>query len=367
MESNKQPQLLTREVVDLAIRLLVLGALGYWCFELMRPFIAVIVWGAILSIALRPVYIWLERRLGGRSTPAAILIVVLGLAVIIGPVSVLGTSFAGSVAQLTAAAEQGRLDLPSPPASVAEWPLIGEYLYTLWDEASKNLETTLQRFMPQFKAVGGVLLSLAATVGVGVLQFIASTILAGIFLTQTASIDRGMKGLAERLSPTRGVGFVDMAASTVRNVARGVVGVSILQGLLAGIGFLLAGIPFAGLWTVICVFLAIIQIGPGLVIAGALIYAWTSLDTVTALLFTIWMVPVSVVDNILKPIVMSRGLPVPMLVILIGVIGGTLAHGIVGLFIGPVVLSLGYELMRMWLSGTVAPVDDEASSPAKPA
>ena len=139
-------------------------------------------------------------------------------------------------------------------------------------------------------------------------------------------------------------------------------GVAMLQGLLLGVGFLGAGIPFAGLWAVLCTFLTIIQVGPTLVVLGTVVYAWSTLGTVTALLFTIWIIPMMLLDNVLKPIFMARGLPVPMLVILLGVLGGTLAYGLVGLFIGPVVLAFGYELLRGWVAADEAPSSAESGS-----
>jgi predicted PurR-regulated permease PerM len=147
-----------------------------------------------------------------------------------------------------------------------------------------------------------------------------------------------------------GEGFVDLAGGTVRSVARGVVGISLIQAILFGIGAIFAGIPLVGLWTFIVLVLAIIQLGPGLVILPVIIYAWTTMDTFGAAILTVYMVPVMLLDNVLKPIIMGRGLPVPMLVIFIGVIGGTLAHGLIGLFVGPIVLALGYELGRAWIA-----------------
>jgi predicted PurR-regulated permease PerM len=128
----------------------------------------------------------------------------------------------------------------------------------------------------------------------------------------------------------------------------------LIQSILFGTGALVAGIPLAGLWTFIALILAIVQIGPSLVILPVIIFGWTSMETVNAALLTAYMVPVMLLDNVLKPIVMSRGLPVPMLVIFIGVIGGTMTHGLIGLFVGPIVLTLAYELGRAWIAAEMA-------------
>ncbi len=346
-------------VVDLAVRLMALGLLVAWCFVLLRPFVAVVVWGAILAVALAPVHVWMARRLAGRQGLAAVLLTLIGLVVILGPVSVLLTELAGNAASLLAALEAGTIEVPPPPSGVASWPLIGPPLSDVWTEASDNLEGVLQRNADSLRRAGGTLVRVAAGAGLTILQFIAAMILAGVFLPNAPAITAGLARLLDRLTPERGRGFVALAGATVRNVARGVVGIALLQGLLLGVGFLAAGIPLAGVWAVLCTFLIIVQIGPTLVVVGTLVYAWTALGTLTALLFTLWIVPMTLLDNVLKPIVMARGLPVPMVVILLGVLGGTLAHGIIGLFVGPVVLAFGYELMRGWVRA-----GDSAEGPA---
>jgi predicted PurR-regulated permease PerM len=159
-----------------------------------------------------------------------------------------------------------------------------------------------------------------------------------------------LNNFAARAAPRQGEEFVGLAGETVRNVARGVVGISLFQTILFGIGAIVAGIPLAGLWTFIALFLAIIQIGPNLVIIPVIIFAWSTMDTVSAAILTVYMIPVMAIDNILKPIVMGRGLAVPMLVIFIGVIGGTIAHGLIGVFVGPIVLALAYQLGKAWIT-----------------
>ncbi|MEO1089553.1 MAG: AI-2E family transporter [Pseudomonadota bacterium] len=353
----------TARGTDLAVRLVAVGLLGAWCFFLIRPFVAMIVWGGILGIALRPVFLWFERMLGGRSVPAAVLLTLLGLAIIIGPVGLLVASFATGVQTLAAAAAAGTLHLPEPPDFVLDLPLFGQQLHTLWAEASGNLEEFLQRHQSDLSGLLRLLVGMAATAGLTMLQFVGAMIIAGIAQTQADSIVAGLERLADRLTPERGRAFIGLTAATVRNVARGVVGISVLQGLLLGLGFLVAGVPFAGLLALLCVFLAIVQIGPTLIVVGVTVYVWVHMSTLTAVLFTIWIVPANVIDNVLKPIVMSRGLPVPMLVILVGVIGGTLVHGIVGLFVGPVILAMGYEMLRGWVqvAGPETPaVEDKA-------
>jgi len=240
--------------------------------------------------------------------------------------------------------------VPPPPPYVAEWPLIGGKLSAFWEAASIELAKTLTSIAPQLKETALTMLGAVGNVGIGVLQFAVAIIIAGFIYSRATGLHETLTKFAVRAAPKMGAGFVELAQGTVRSVARGVVGISLVQSILFGIGAMVADIPLAGLWTFLAFILAIVQIGPGLVIIPVIIFAWSTMDTVGAAVLTAYMVPVMVMDNFLKPMVMGRGLSVPMLVIFIGVIGGTLTHGLVGLFVGPVILALGYELGRTWLA-----------------
>ena len=334
--------------IDLIIRLFFLGLLAAWCFVLLRPFIALILWAAILAVALFPIFTYLKTRLGGRAKLAVTIITLIGIGIIVGPVSVMATVFVGDAQTFANNVAAGTVVVPPPPEGIATLPLIGEEINDIWQEAAVNLVNVLSRFEPQIKQLSQDLLLLAADTGLNILKFLLSIIIAAALMLNAEAIGRGLTRFLTKLSPDQGPAFLQLATSTVRNVTRGIIGVALIQTLLIGIGLIVAGIPGAGLLTLISLLLTIIQIGPGLIVLGALIYAWSTMGTLSALLFTIWMLPASLIDNFLKPILMASGLPVPMLVIFIGVIGGTLAHGIVGLFVGPVILSLGYELIRAW-------------------
>jgi len=334
---------------DVAIRLALVALVVYWSFLLLRPFIAILIWAAILSVALYPFYIWLKRVLGGRSTLASFLLTVLALVVLLGPISALGAALVENLSSIAIGVSEGTVKLPPPPPYVADWPLIGGQLSAFWQAASQELGETLASIEPQLKEAALKLLGLVGNIGLGVLQFTVAIVISGFAYSRAAGIQDSLKIFAARAAPRMGEDFVDLAGGTVRSVARGVVGISLIQSILFGVGALVAGIPLAGLWTFVALILAIVQIGPGLVIVPVIIYAWSSMETVSAVIFTAYMVPVMLLDNVLKPIVMGRGLPVPMLVIFIGVIGGTMTHGLIGLFVGPIILSLGYELGRAWI------------------
>ncbi|MGK7956388.1 MAG: AI-2E family transporter [Crocosphaera sp.] len=344
------------EIVDLIIRLFLIGLLLAWCFLLIRPFLGIILWGIILSIAIFPLYLWLKNRLGGKGKLAGVILTLLGVGVIIGPVSVIATIFVNNAQTFADKLATGGLAVPPPPEGIETWPVIGDRVNRIWELASVNLASVLSQFQPQLEALTKNLLYLAANIGVVLLKFILSIIIAGILVINSERLSSRIRQVFLRITPKQGQEFLQLATATIRGVTRGIIGVSVLQSLLIGIGFMIGGIPFAGLLTLLCLVLAIIQIGPGLVVFPSIIFAWSTMGTLTALLFTIWMVPCTLVDNILKPILMSKGLPVPTIVILIGVLGGTLVHGILGLFIGPVILSLGYELLVAWVNQDVQPV-----------
>jgi predicted PurR-regulated permease PerM len=335
---------------DIAIRLVLVALIIYWSFLVLRPFMSVLIWAAILSVALYPIYHWLIRVLGGRSTLASFLLTCLALVVLLGPVSTLGAALVGNLTGIATGLSEGTISVPPPPSYIAEWPLVGLKLSAFWESASLELGQTLAKFEPQLRDIARNLLGIVGNAGLALLQFAVAIIIAGFAYSRGAGTEKSLKKFAVRASPQMGEGFVDLAGETVRRVARGVVGISLIQAILFGTGALVAGIPFAGLWTFGVLILSIIQIGPGLVIIPVIIFAWTSLGTVSAALLTAYMLPVMLLDNVLKPIVMGRGLPVPMLVIFTGVIGGTVAHGLLGLFVGPIVLALGYELLRAWIA-----------------
>jgi predicted PurR-regulated permease PerM len=339
----------TSSFIEVAIRLGALALLLYWSLLLVSPFISIVIWSAVLSVALYPAFEWISLRLGGRRRLAAALVTILSLLVIVGPASWLALGLVDSVRLIAERLDLANLTIPTPSSSVKEWPLIGEPIYQFWDLASTNLSAALAQILPQLKPLGSSLLRIGADTGLGIIMFLVSIIVAGFLFSPGPAIVEAVKKFARRLNPTRGEEFVDQAGATIRAVSRGVIGISVLQALLAGIGLMVAGIPQASLITFAVLVLGIIQIGPSIVIIPVIIWSWTFMDTKSALLFTAYMVPVNLLDNLLRPLVMGRGLKTPMLVILIGVIGGTLAYGITGLFLGPIILAVIWELFVSWI------------------
>lgn len=339
-----------RTAVEAAIRIGLITLLLLLCLQIIRPFLFAVIWGVIIAVATHPVFVWLKQRLGGRDGLAAVLMTLFGLVLLIGPVGVLTDALIDNVMALGEALSDGRLQLPPPPATIAQWPLVGAPLAHVWQLASVNLEAALGEIAPQLRVVSSFLLAKIAGIAFGLLQIIIAVIVAGVLVVK-APAGRGVsEAVSTRLLGERGHEFMQLAAGTIRSVSRGVLGIAVLQALLAGIGLVAAGVPAAGLIAFFVLALSAIQIGPGIVLLPTIIYVFASADTLTAVLFAAWTVPVMLLDNFLKPILLARGVQVPMLVIFLGVVGGTLAYGIVGLFVGPVVLAVGYKVFVAWVS-----------------
>jgi len=271
------------------------------------------------------------------------------LLVMMVPVWLLADTFISGLAVLTEQVKTGHFLIPPPPASVETWPIIGKKLAALWAGAAQNLDKTLAQFAPQLKDLGMWLLSAAGQMGLAVLLFVASVIVAGVMLAYADWGGTLVRKIAMRLAPERGEELVHAAGTTIRSVFRGILGIAFIQSVLAGLGFLVAGIPGAGLWTFICFISCVVQIGTPPVMFPAAIYLWFTADTMTAVLFTVWTIFVGISDNLLRPFLLGRGAEAPLLVVLLGAIGGFIAMGVVGLFVGAVILTLGYKLFTTWL------------------
>jgi predicted PurR-regulated permease PerM len=330
------------------VRLGIIGLFAYWTMVLIAPFALIVIWSAILAVALFPMFQALSRLIGNRPVIAASIIVVGCLVLIIAPLALVAVNFADAVQALTGKLRTGNFTLPTAPAAIKEWPVVGERVHDTWNQIAGDLASTIIKFQAPIREVMGVVVAKLASIGGGVLSFVASIILSGLFLTWSVRLAAAIQVLASRIAGEKGVGFARLAGTTVRNVSRGVIGVAFLQTLLCGVCFAFFDIPARGALTFAVFMLCVMQLGPGLVLLPVAIWAWFSWPFATAFIFTCLAVPITVVDNILKPILMARGLSTPMPVILIGVIGGTLSHGLLGLFLGPVVLSVFYELLRAW-------------------
>jgi predicted PurR-regulated permease PerM len=349
--------------VDAAIRIGLLGLLLYWCLHVVGPFLSIGLWSAILTVALYPLFDWLARRLGSRRLAAA-LITVLCLMIVVGPVTWLGMGLIGTVEFAVRELDSNVSLIPMPADSVKDWPLIGEQVYQTWALAATDMRAILVEVAPWVKPFGGRLLNLAGTVVLGLAQFVAAIIIAGFLYAPGPQLAQTLRGLCQRIFGERSEEMLKLAGSTIRNVSRGVVGIAVVQSFLGGLGLLVAGIPAAGFLTFIALVLGIIQVGPTVLFIPIVLWSWTALETGSAVIFTAYMVAVSLVDNVLRPLVLARGLATPMPIIFVGVVGGTIAYGISGLFLGPIVLAVAWALLVAWIKNEGAEGGDTKSEPS---
>ncbi len=338
-----------KRALEASIRIGLIALLVIWCFEVVRPFIQPIVWGIILAIAIHPAYLRLGRVMGGRERLAATSLVVGSLLLLIVPSVMITTSLVESATELAGKLREGEVKIPPPPTAVADWPIIGGGLHALWAEASRDLEAALRQAQPLLKAIGRWMLSGGATAGFGIVMFALSIVIAGVLLSYGEQATDTARRIARRLVDERGDELVRLTGDTVESVTRGILGVALIQGLLAGIGMLVAGVPAAGLWALLVLLMAVVQIPTVLILGPIIVYVFATSSTTIAVLFAIWSLAVGFSDNVLKPMLLGRGVDVPTLVIFMGAIGGFILQGIIGLFAGAVVLSVGYTLFKAWL------------------
>lgn len=338
--------------LEILFKLGALAVLIVWCYRILEPFLIMIIWGTIIAVASFPTYDKLRERFRLREGVAAVLMAGLLMTAIVVPVVMISDIVIDSSRQLLVEIKQGGVSLPLPPDSVKNWPVVGAKAWELWHDAATNLMKTLAPFQPQLKAAGKTLLGAAGGVSLAILQFVFSIVVAAVLLAHSTAASKMARRISRRLVGRDGVDIIGLVSSTIRSVTRGILGVAFIQAVLAGMGFAVMGIPMSGLLTLVCLILCIVQLGVALVAIPAVIYVFSTADTVPAVIFTAYMVFVGVIDNVLKPLLLGRGVKVPMLVIFVGAIGGFLSAGIIGLFVGAVFLVLGYQMSIEWLKLT---------------
>jgi len=347
MKSNE----FTNNAIEAAIRLGLLFMLAIWCFEIIKPFIVPVVWGLIIAVAIYPLFIKLKSALGGKNKLASVIYTVVALAILITPSVMISNSIIDTSASITEKYTQGALEIPPANESVKEWPLIGEKVYNAWSLASQDLEKTMKTYDSQLKIVGETIVAIAAGVGGGVLQFILSIIISGIFLANTSgAYEVTIKIFSRLTTDEQGKAYADLSKLTIRSVAQGVLGVAMIQAVLSALGMIVMDVPGWGLWTFFVLVAAIAQLPPILVLGFVSAYVFSVAESTPAVIFLVYCLLISASDGFLKPLFLGRGMDTPMLVILLGAIGGMMLSGIIGLFVGAIVLALAYELFMAWLN-----------------
>lgn len=348
--STLENQRLFERSVQLAVRLGVLAWLLHQSYRAIQPLLEPLIWGGLIAIATRPLHARFSKALGNRDGLAATLFGLFIALVFLVPLTLLTSSLVRGVRRLTTAYNEGTLALPKPPADIAELPLVGQTLASTWHQAAQNPEAALEKYKPQLDRLRDGVTDGVAAAGVQLLGLLLAIGIAVFILAKTEGAIRAVRSVMNKLAPTRGAAIQALCGQTIRSVAQGIVGIAFIQAALAGVGFVVFGMPAPGIFAFLILVLAICQLPPAIVLLPLSVYAFSKGDTVMATIFLVWNIFVSLIDNVLRPLLLGRGVDVPMLVILVGAIGGLIARGIMGLFLGPVILAVTYTLLVEWFS-----------------
>jgi predicted PurR-regulated permease PerM len=343
-------RLFVRNMLEAALRIGVVFVLLMMTYDVIRPFLIPIMWGGIIAIAAFPLTRRLEKLLGGRRGLAASVLTLFFILALVIPTYQLTESLLQTARSVTVQLNDGELQIPGPNPSVAEWPLVGEPIYEAWKLAHDNLREALLKVVPLLKTIASTAASTIGASLASVAMFVVSLLIAGGFMSYADSSGAAAHRLFVRLGGEKpGGDWAKMCVATVRSVLQGVVGVAVIQTTLCAIGLFALGIPGAPIWSALILFLAIAQL-PTIIVAGPIIiYAFSNYATTPASIFAVWMLVAGFSDTFLKPMLMGRGLDIPMPIILIGAIGGMISAGIIGLFAGAVVLAIWYQLFQSWM------------------
>jgi predicted PurR-regulated permease PerM len=364
LTDNGDDQAFQRNMMASFIQIAALVILISYCMVIISPFVGLAIWGIVMAVAIYPFYRSVSAKLGDRQKLTATLFIVIGLAVVLIPGWAMTKSAILSLTTFSAELKAGAVQVPPPSESVADWPLIGERLFALWAAAAGNLEATLNEFQPQLRELGVQLARTIGSTALGMLEIAVSVIIAGVVMLYADSGYALSCSIARRISPNRGEHLTNISIATIRSVTNGVIGVGVIQGALAGIGFFAMGIPHAGLLTAIVVITSIIQIPALLIILPIVVWVFSFAAPVPATIFAVYMAFAALSDNVLKPLLLGRGVDLPAIIVLFGAIGGMVAYGVIGLFLGAVVLGLGYTIISDWLQASNDATAAESASDA---
>jgi len=338
-----------KNALEAAIKIAMVAILCIWTYEIVKPFIMPIIWGIIIAVAVEPFIAKCSDMAGGRRKLISVLFALLVIVALIVPVVKLSASSYDALVPMIKTIQNKSVEIPPPPASVESWPLVGSYISKIWLQASSNFGAVLKQFAPQLKTAAAYLLGSVGGGVKAVLMFIISVVIASALLVSSAKWVEVIQRIMRRFAGERGPEITVLSTATIRGVMLGVVGVAIIQSVASAVGMLVAGIPVAGLWAVLVLVCAVIQLPPILILGPVAVWYFTVADTTAATIFLVYSIIVSSSDGVLKPLLMGRGVDIPMLVILIGALGGMMLSGIIGLFIGAVIVAISYTLFMAWV------------------
>lgn len=344
---NESTETKIEQSIITTLRISFIALLFVMSFMFLKPFITPIVWGIIIAVAIYPLHKKLSKKLGGKEKLSATIFVLIGIGMIIIPTAMFTNSTLESTEAIKTQFQNGTISLPAPTKKIEDLPLIGKKLYSLWDQAYVNLSALAEKHLPEIKSFAtSALASIGSIIGT-VFIFLISIIISGALLVNAKTAEKTSKAVFGTLAgKNAGEQFSNLASATIRSVVQGVLGTAMIQVFALSIGLFLIDFPAAGIVTIILLFCAIAQLPLLLVCLPIILYVFSYAGTTAAVVFAIWTVLWSIADNVLKPMLMGRGVDIPMLVILLGAIGGMIYAGIIGLFIGAVFLAFSYKFFQ---------------------
>ncbi len=352
----------TTPLLDVLIRAGLIFGLATLCYRIFAPFLTLTVWAVILAVAMYPLHQRFASRLGGKQGLASTLIVLVGVVLFVVPTGLLVGSLGDAAQEFIAGVQANTLQIPPPSPGVEGWPIVGKEIHAFWSRAHSDLPALVKSMQPKVGELAIWVLGAVAGIGGGMLQFLAAFVVAGVIMAYGEAGARNSEAIFARIiSPERAPKFVALSTATIRAVAQGVIGVALIQALVVGLILLVAGIPLAGLLAIIVLVLGIAQLPALLVLLPVLVYIWMSgvYGTGSAILYSALLFAAGLLDNILKPLMLGRGVDAPMPVILLGALGGMAARGMVGLFLGAILLALGYQIFMGWVYAGQAEPDSQ--------
>lgn len=337
---------------DLTIRLLLLTGIIVWCLMILYPFVNIILWSIILSVALFPLHTKLTNKIGYKPKLASVIIIFSILLIFILPTGYIISNLIEEAKEIKLSYDSGTLKIPPPPENVKELPVIGEQIYNFWQSAFHNLEQIFIKNKNQILETGKIIIAGIFSAAGGLTQLIISVFIAGILLS-AGGVNESFRKFFRKAGGDYGDEIADITFKTIGSVLKGVIGEALLIALMNGILFTFAGVPYAGIWALLIFVLAVVQIPVFFVTVPVMIYFFAVKDTTSAILWTISLLLVSFSDNFLTPMMIGKNAPVPMPVIFLGVIGGCVVFGFIGLFTGAIVISIGYTLLIKWINPSI--------------
>ncbi len=362
MEPPQNSSHLKRDLMTSFIQIAVVTLIVYWCFRILAPFFNIVVWGMLIAVALYPVHQKISAKIGNKPKRVAIIMALVGILGLAIPSWLIASSTISEVKALTESFEAGTLTVPAPNPKVAEWPVIGKPLFDTWTSVAADLEATVFKYKEEITEVSVTVGKIALSGLFSVLGFVFSMIIAAVFLLCANSGYKAACTLAHRVAGEQGKPLTDLAIQTIRSVTKGVLGVAIIQAFLSGLVLFIWGVPMAGILAGVVLVLAIVQLPPLLILGPIAVWVFSSADPISATIFAVLAFAISISDSFLKPMFLGKGVDVPMLVILIGAIGGAMVSGVLGLFVGSVVLAVGYKLMMAWIAMDANRIAEQSES-----